>query len=187
MLNSSFKKIIWCLNNPLNYIFLAFRKLNTIIEKKCSEASCLWTGECCSHNRSFFMWLSAIFPSLHHGPKNPKTNVTTTQACGSPLCTMLSHPNGSSEAMWNVMSWGNFHLQSSLWTCEINTSSDRDEQLVILSERCPLQATVILWRSHWVSMLLRLQGQNWLTKRGSFHKHWSDNVMWHACVTIRVL
>lgn len=33
-----------------------------------------------------------------------------------------------------------------------------------------------------VCVLLRVQGQKWLIKRSSFHKHWSDNLMWHTRV-----
>lgn len=89
---------------------LRMSKLNVVITKRAWGASCLWIIECCSHDKSFFMWIFAIFPSLHHGTKNPKTNTTTTQACGSSLFCMLSHPNGSGEAHCAVMSWGNFLL-----------------------------------------------------------------------------
>lgn len=131
------------------------------------------------------MWLSAIFPSLHHGPKTPKTSVTTTQACGSPLCSMLSHPNRPGSALCGVMSWGNFHYQSSLWTCEMCTSWDIDEQLTIINGHCPLQPTVIQWRSRWVCMLLHLQEQKWLIKRSSFHnqKIWCDTQKW-GCLNL---
>lgn len=107
------------------------------------------SGECCSHNRA---WLSAIFPSLHHGPRNPKPNVTTTQACGSPLFSTPSHPNRSVKALCGVMSWGDFHNQKAprehvkfQFTC-----SDRAEQLTIISEHCPLQPAPTLRRSHQV-------------------------------------
>lgn len=149
-------------------------------------ASCWWIRECCSHNRPFFMWPSAIFPSLHHGPKNPKTNVTTTQACGSPLFSTLSHPNRPDEALCGCDVMGQFSLPELPVKFQF-TCSDRAEQLTIINEHCPLQPTLILWRSSWVCMLLRLQGQKWLIKRSSFRKHWSDNLMWHTRVTMRVL
>lgn len=157
-------------------IFAGHHQIKCCHHKVHSGASCLWIRECCSHNRPLFMWLSAIFPSLHHGPKNPKTSVTTTQACGSPLYSMLSHPNRPGEALCGVMSWGNFHYQSFPWTCEIQASWDTDKQLTILNEHCPLQPTVIQWRSGWVSICLGLQGQKWLIKRSSFHnqKIWCD-------------
>lgn len=50
---------------------LRMSKFNVVIAKRAWGASCLWIIECCSHDKSFFMWIFAIFPSLHHGTKNP--------------------------------------------------------------------------------------------------------------------
>lgn len=110
--------------------------------KVCSRASCSWIWGCCSHNGPFCTWLSAIFPSLHRGPNNPKTNMTTTQACGSSLFSTLPHPKRSDEALCGVMSWGTFHYQSSLWTCEIYATSGREEQLTIMNYHCAPQPTL---------------------------------------------
>lgn len=125
------------LNNSLNKERkdLRMSKFNVVIAKRAWGASCLWIIECCSHDKSFFMWIFAIFPSLHHGTKNPKTNTTTTQACGSSLFGMLSHPNGSGEAHYAVMSWGNFllaKLQVNMWN---PYESDANEQLMIRNEK----------------------------------------------------
>ena len=120
-----------------NYIFLP--SANWMLSSH-SElgAFCMWIWECCSHNRLFLMWLSAIFPSLHHGPKKPKTNVTTTQACGSPLCSTLPHPNTSNEAQSVLWCHGAIlYYQSFPWICEIKASSDRDEQLMIMNDHSP--------------------------------------------------
>lgn len=66
---------------------LRMSKLNVDITKRAWGASCLWIIECCSHDKSFFMWIFAIFPSLHHGPKTPKPTRPQLKHVG-PLCSV---------------------------------------------------------------------------------------------------
>lgn len=174
-------------NLELQYISLLSATFTVVVTKNFLEAFCWCIRECCSHNGLFVMWLSAIFPSLHHGPKTLKSqrNHKPIMDLLCAICCIIQI--GLVGGMLSVMSWGNFHYLSCLWTCETNASSDRDKQLTITHEPCRLQPALVLPRSRWVLTLLRLQGQKRLTKRGLYHKQCSDNLMWHTCVTIRAL
>lgn len=136
----------------------------------------MWIRKC-SHISPFFTWPSAIFPSLHHGPKNLQTIMTTSHACGSPMCNMLSHPNRSVEAMWSVMPWGNVYCLElpgnilNSWEFRQKWAINNCKWKLFPAANCYWEGAA-LWQ--WCG---HLQGQE-------FCSRWSDNVMWH---TVRVL
>lgn len=66
---------------------LRMSKLNVVIAKRAWGASCLWIIECCSHDKSFFMWIFAIFPHYTMGQKTPKPTQPQLKHVG-PLCSV---------------------------------------------------------------------------------------------------
>lgn len=129
--------------------------------------------------------LCGSLPSFLHytmGPKTPKPTWPQPKHVG-PLCAvrcLIPIRPTRRKVCCDVM--GQFYI-TKVSLCEIKASSDRDEQLMIMNDHFPCSLTH--WYCEGVWMVLHLQGQKWLINRTSFHKDWSDNLMWHNCVKMR--
>lgn len=137
--------------------------------------SCMWIRQCCSHIRPFFMWLLAIFPSLPCKPENPKTNATTDQTGGSPLCNMPSHPNTIGPMRQWVWCHGVIFITRAPhehW----NSNSGPDEGLSVVNGHCPLQPALLLQGTGSQLMALMFQGQKGINHSSDVLI--ADQIMW---------